>query len=113
MEGVPLDFDTKKFENDLRALPGAINVHDFHVWALSSGKLALSAHISSKTPQITLKKATIYARKNQIYHSTFQVERSDGNDEDFKKICAHDLHIDQKPDQQKIKKKRCFGKHSQ
>ena len=45
MEGVPLNIKLDAVGQDLAALPGVLRVHDLHVWTLSSGTLALSAHL--------------------------------------------------------------------
>jgi len=45
MEGVPLTVKLDAVGRDLAALPGVLRVHDLHVWTLSSGTLALSAHL--------------------------------------------------------------------
>jgi cobalt-zinc-cadmium efflux system protein len=45
MEGVPLHIRLDAVGHDLAALDGVLRVHDLHVWTLSSGTLALSAHI--------------------------------------------------------------------
>ncbi|MDO9220806.1 MAG: cation diffusion facilitator family transporter, partial [Thiobacillus sp.] len=45
MEGVPLHIKLDTVGHDLAALPGVLRVHDLHVWTLSSGTLALSAHL--------------------------------------------------------------------
>lgn len=88
MEGSPLDFDLEALEQDLNALPGVIEVHDLHVWSLSLGKLSLSCHLSSDTPQITSRKARkLIKNKYKISHSTIQVE-----DRNNKFDCKHDLH---------------------
>ena len=47
------------FEKELKKLKGIIVVHDLHVWALSVGKPAMSAHIvSSEKSELVLEKAT-------------------------------------------------------
>ena len=92
MEGVPPEVDVAQYEEGLMALPGVVNVHDLHVWSLSSGKIAMSAHVTSHDTQITLKKATSYARKLGIYHSTLQVEKYNDTSEDYIVFCAHDVH---------------------
>jgi cobalt-zinc-cadmium efflux system protein len=45
MEGVPLHIRLDVVGRDLATLDGVLRVHDLHVWTLSSGTLALSAHI--------------------------------------------------------------------
>ena len=92
MEGAPVEANVEEYEKGLMALPGVVNVHDLHVWSLSSGKTAMSGHIYSTDPQKTLKKATSYARKNKIYHSTLQVEKADDVTQDYIVLCAHDVH---------------------
>lgn len=48
MEGVPGHLDLDAVGRDLAALPGVLRVHDLHVWTLSSGTIALSAHLEIK-----------------------------------------------------------------
>ena len=50
MEGVPAEVDMEKIEQDILDVEGVVTVHDIHVWALSMGKKALSAHITSDEP---------------------------------------------------------------
>ncbi len=45
MEGVPRNIDYAAVAQSLRAMPGVRNIHDLHIWSLSSGRAALSAHI--------------------------------------------------------------------
>jgi cobalt-zinc-cadmium efflux system protein len=45
MEGVPLGLDLQSVGIALAQTPGVQTVHDLHIWTLSSGKIALSAHL--------------------------------------------------------------------
>jgi cobalt-zinc-cadmium efflux system protein len=45
MEGVPADVSLEDVMHDLTGIPGVYRVHDLHVWTLSSGQVALSAHV--------------------------------------------------------------------
>lgn len=45
MEGVPLQIELDVVGRDLATLDGVHRVHDLHVWTLSSGSIALSAHL--------------------------------------------------------------------
>jgi cobalt-zinc-cadmium efflux system protein len=76
MESAPDSVDPTAIERDLLALPGVKEVHDLHIWSVSTKRLALSAHIISTAPaQETLKSAhQIIEKKHQIHHMTFQVE---------------------------------------
>lgn len=45
MEGVPLNLSLETVGRAMAEAPGVLSVHDLHIWSLSSGRLALSAHI--------------------------------------------------------------------
>lgn len=45
MEGVPPQVNLERVADDLAAMPGVVHVHDLHVWTLSSGVLAMMAHV--------------------------------------------------------------------
>lgn len=45
LEGVPGDIDLKKLEKIIYEVNGVLNVHELHVWAITSGKISLTAHI--------------------------------------------------------------------
>jgi len=45
MEGVPPHLDLGRIEATMRAAHGVRAVHDLHVWTLTSGKDAMSAHV--------------------------------------------------------------------
>lgn len=50
MEATPDEIDHAKLEDEIRGIEGVEDVHDLHVWALTSGKNACSAHITSHEP---------------------------------------------------------------
>jgi Co/Zn/Cd efflux system component len=61
------------------------------VWALSPGKLAMSAHIRAVDSDKTLKKVNrILREKYEIFHSTVQIEKSIDNGEII--CCDNDCH---------------------
>lgn len=77
LEGVPLGFDMKKLHDDLVALPGMSEVHDIHVWAITSGSNTMTAHLLIKEGVATanlLELAQAVAKAHGIEHSNFQVE---------------------------------------
>jgi len=91
MEATPENMKMDDIVNDLMDLKGVEEVHDVHVWSLSMGKVALSAHITSENPLATLKRATKCIRKNyNITHTTIQVEAQANKKHSF--LCSHDLH---------------------
>jgi len=78
MEGAPKGISLKTVERELRAVDGVSDLHELHVWSLSSGFNALSAHLVVKDPakqQAALKQATCIAADSfGIKHTVFQVE---------------------------------------
>lgn len=45
LEGVPDDIDLDAVRKTLLDAPGVRSIHDLHVWALTSGKVSLTAHV--------------------------------------------------------------------
>ncbi len=44
LEATPLDLDTSKISEAMQSVAGITDVHELHVWTVTSGKLAVSAH---------------------------------------------------------------------
>jgi cobalt-zinc-cadmium efflux system protein len=45
LEGVPAHLDLGAIELAMTQVPGVVRVHDLHVWTLTSGREAMSAHV--------------------------------------------------------------------
>lgn len=45
MEGVPASVDLAQLGATLASVPGVASVHDLHVWSITPGSMALSAHL--------------------------------------------------------------------
>jgi cobalt-zinc-cadmium efflux system protein len=45
LEGTPSHLDLHEIERAMTEVPGARRVHDLHVWTLTSGREAMSAHV--------------------------------------------------------------------
>lgn len=45
LEGVPEEIDIENLQEALLAVPDIINIHDLHVWAITSGKVSLTVHV--------------------------------------------------------------------
>ncbi len=45
LEGTPTHLDLGEIEASIRRVPGVRRVHDLHVWTLTSGREAMSAHV--------------------------------------------------------------------
>jgi len=75
MESTPEGIDALAIERDLNAIKGVTEVHDLHIWTVSSQHIALSVHLVTTTPQATLNEAhCILEKKHAIRHMTIQVE---------------------------------------
>lgn len=91
MEGTPSIVDADKLLQDLEEAEGVEEVHDFHVWSISVGKLSLTCHIQSDRPVEALNDVTRICRdKYGITHTTVQVEGHTENK--MQNPCQNDLH---------------------
>lgn len=75
LEGVPEGMDLDALRTDLAALPGVQEVHDLHVWSVTSGEHNLTAHLVVPVPTADLL-AQVHevAERYGIEHSTVQIE---------------------------------------
>ena len=81
MEGAPGHIDVDEVRDTISSLEGVTAVHDLHVWTITSGMVALSAHVvvgEEYFDQVCLKR--IRERLHEkfgIDHSTIQLEKQD------------------------------------
>lgn len=75
MQASPRSVDLTQIEESLKELSMVQEIHDLHVWTLSTGKLALSVHLLSDSPSETLERAQALLReKYGIHYHTIQIE---------------------------------------
>ena len=78
LDVVPGGIELPEVEEALRALPGVVEVHDLHIWALSTTETALTAHLIQGTEGdadgLVRQASSEVRRRFNIGHSTFQVE---------------------------------------
>lgn len=75
MQASPRHVDLTQIESSLKEVPTVQEIHDLHVWTLSTGKLALSVHLLSESPSETLERAQALLReKYGIHYHTIQIE---------------------------------------
>lgn len=81
MESAPRGIDVDEVRGSMTEVPGVVDVHDLHVWTITSGLDALSAHVvveDGRRPALLL--ATL---RNMLYdrfgidHLTIQIEPED------------------------------------
>jgi cobalt-zinc-cadmium efflux system protein len=81
LDAVPQGVDGAKVENYLRSLPGVSEVHDLHIWAMSTTETAMTAHLVR--PGAGLDDHLLHdishelERRFRISHATLQVEAGD------------------------------------
>jgi cobalt-zinc-cadmium efflux system protein len=78
LEGVPAHLDVAEIELALCGAPGVRRVHDLHVWTLTSGREAMSAHVEvergSPAARILDELHLILHARFGIDHTTIQIE---------------------------------------
>lgn len=76
MESVPTHLNPSEIRAELQAISGVQEVHDLHIWSVSTGKLALSVHLVSENPEKSLLQTAndLLLEKYSILHTTIQVE---------------------------------------
>jgi cobalt-zinc-cadmium efflux system protein len=80
---VPAGMEPSDVTSDLGAINGVSNVHDLHVWTLTSGMNVATAHLVS-TPgadveRILREGQTLLRDSHDIAHATLQVEPAEGD----------------------------------
>jgi cobalt-zinc-cadmium efflux system protein len=87
LDAVPRSIDQEAVKNYLLKFPGVQNVHDFHIWSLSTREVALTAHlVMPEKPLADQDHQTIASelkKRFEIHHVTLQVERNDSTE-----LCA-------------------------
>ncbi|KZN95062.1 cation diffusion facilitator family transporter [Aeribacillus pallidus] len=80
MEGTPVTIDQNEVKKALKSIEGVKDVHDLHIWTITSGLDSLSCHILIEDHQDSQKvlQAAIHMieEKFKILHTTIQIETS-------------------------------------
>lgn len=84
LEGVPDGVDVAQVTQAMTQVEGVQSVHDLHIWALTSGKSSLTAHVVCEPgvqPEALLAPLKeVLAKRFQVFHTTLQLEA---------KSCVH------------------------
>jgi len=87
LEGTPAHINLAAVENAILNTRGVADVHDLHVWTITSGREALSAHVihaeSISQPDLLRELRTKLHDRFGVDHLTIQMETSDFEDETF------------------------------
>ena len=83
MEGVPTHLDAKQVGQAMAGVPGVKGIHDLHIWTITSGMDALSAHVvvplEEDRDAVLGRLQSLLQDQWKIEHATLQIveERSD------------------------------------
>ena len=78
LEGTPTHIDTNAVEQALREIDGVQGIHDLHIWTITSGRHALTAHVVirelGENRRILREIQRMLAVRFGLTHSTIQIE---------------------------------------
>jgi cobalt-zinc-cadmium efflux system protein len=87
LEGTPAHINLAAVEDAIRATSGVEDVHDLHVWVITSGREALSAHVihavEVSQPELLKDLRARLLEQFGVDHLTIQMETADFEDEAF------------------------------
>jgi len=85
LEGAPEGIDPQAVGNALAAQPGVVEVHDLHVWEVTSGFPALAAHVlvhpGDDCHAVRRQLQAMVAERFDIAHVTLQVDHAPAGDQ--------------------------------
>jgi cobalt-zinc-cadmium efflux system protein len=81
LESVPHHMELEEIRRAMREVPGVLDVHDLHVWTITSRMYALTAHVRlaedapvSRTEELSRRLRRLLDERYEINHATFQFE---------------------------------------
>jgi len=81
VQAAPPHVDLPRLQADLAALPGVVDVHDLHVWTLTSDMEVATAHLQvhpgTDTHAVLDQARVVLRERHRLDHATLQVEPSD------------------------------------
>ena len=81
LDAVPANIDRQKIHDYLLSLPGVSEVHDLHIWAMSTTEVALTAHLvrpgAGLDDQLLAEACRELNHHHGIGHATLQIEAGD------------------------------------
>lgn len=80
LEGTPAHLSVEKVVTAIRAVEGVVDIHDLHLWTITTGMEAMSGHLTvdhlSRGPEVLSAVNRLLAERFSITHTTFQLEPS-------------------------------------
>ncbi len=82
MEAAPAGLDPDEIGRTLAAQPGVVEVHDLHVWEVTSGFASLSAHVVVRAGddchEVRRSLQELLEERFHVHHTTLQVDHEPG-----------------------------------
>jgi cobalt-zinc-cadmium efflux system protein len=82
LEGAPPGIDAREVGSAIATMPGVVEVHDLHLWTITSGFPALSAHVlvapGADCHAIRRELEVVLRERFRLTHTTLQVEHAPG-----------------------------------
>lgn len=89
LEGVPEGIHINELKKDLCKTAGVVSIHELHVWAITSGKISLTAHIvidkMENCENILSNIRKLLIEQHHITHTTLQCELTSCANQDI--VC--------------------------
>ena len=80
LEAAPADLDPAEINDRIAAIPHVVEVHDLHVWQISSGRPALSAHVlvtgDADCHTVRTRIETVLHNEFHLEHTTVQIDHT-------------------------------------
>ncbi len=80
LEAAPIELDPQLIGRQLASQPQVVEVHDLHIWQITSGQPALSAHVlvdpRCDCHAIRIAVETVLREEHHITHTTLQVDHA-------------------------------------
>jgi cobalt-zinc-cadmium efflux system protein len=96
LEATPKDIVVEKILSDLHKIEGVKDIHHLHLWTITSGIYAMSAHVLikdllvSRSAQILREIETLLQSKYNMEHTTIQFESESCGDDVVKDIVSQE-----------------------
>jgi cobalt-zinc-cadmium efflux system protein len=88
LEAAPAGFEPTAVAEDIVSNPCVESVHDVHIWLISSGFAALSAHVLVKSEEdchaVRRELEAMLATKYKVEHTTLQVDHASSDQVTFR-----------------------------
>jgi cobalt-zinc-cadmium efflux system protein len=87
MQSVPSEIELERVQKAIEQVGGVIQVHDLHVWSVTSGVFTLTAHAvidgGENLQQVLNEIETVLKDRFRIEHTTIQLETEDRGEREF------------------------------